>query len=145
LNFTKILDTYEVPEDEEKLAGEQVGRSYWEKKCHKESIKILDQTIELSMGFYKNPRITYNKHHIALGTERQNYMWFHPRKSARIHLEIKVDAEEIESTISQLEEFDISVSQRKQDLLAVSINTKEFEKHKDKFIPIISNAIEVFK
>jgi len=145
LNFTKVLDTFEVPEDEEKLAGEQVSRPYWEKKCHKESIRILDESIELSKTFYTIPRITYNKHHIALGTERQNYMWFHPRKSARIYFEIKVDIEDIELLISQLEELDMSVSQRKQDLLSVSISAKEFDKHKNEFMPIISNAIDMFK
>lgn len=145
LNFTKVLDTYEAPEDEEKLAGEEVSRLYWEKKAHKESINILDQAIELTKEFYINPRITYNKHHIAVGTERQNYMWFHPRKSARMHFEIKVDIEEIESTREMLEELEMSISQRKEDLLSISIGSKAFVKNKEIFKPIISNAIEMYK
>lgn len=145
LNFTKILDTYEAPEDEEKLAGEEVSRPYWEKKSHKESMALVDQTIEFTKQFYQNPRVTYNKHHIALGTERQNFMWFHTRKSARIHFEIRLSKQEVKSYIDSLEELGLSVSQRKEDLLSVSISSKEFKKHSEVFQPIISNAVDIYR
>jgi hypothetical protein len=37
-----------------------------------------------------DPRITYNKHHIALGTSGYNFCWFHPRRAASYcHMHVK--------------------------------------------------------
>lgn len=60
LNFTKVLDIYEPPEDEESLGGEEVGRPYWEKKVNPKSIAIMDDMIKIAEGIYPNSRVTYS-------------------------------------------------------------------------------------
>jgi len=47
--FTKVLDTYVEPEDEEP-AGEQVDRAYWERRSNPQSMSVLDQIIATAKG-----------------------------------------------------------------------------------------------
>lgn len=144
LNFTTVLDIYEIPEDEEKLAGDEVNRQYWEKKANLDSIHIMDKMIELALGLYPNSRVTYNKHHIALGTGRQNYMWFHPRKSPNIcHFEIKVGKDNIDKTKLILEEIGISYSLRN-DELSITIQADELKRNIEKIKEIIHQLIILY-
>lgn len=145
LSFTKVLDIYETPEDEENLGGEEVGRPYWEKKSNSESIAIMDEMIEIAKKIYPNSKVTYNKHHVALGTSRINYMWFHPRKSpSNCHFEIKIDKDLIADTKTTLDELGISYTPRKEDRLAISIQGDELKKNVEKITAIISQSIATF-
>jgi hypothetical protein len=49
-------------------------------------LKLLPQPADL--------RVTYNKKHIALGTRKQNFSWFTPRKQQR-HCYVRVRVGEI--------------------------------------------------
>lgn len=144
LNFTKVLDLYEVPEDEEQLAGEEVSRPYWEKKADPKSIELMDKITQVSVDKYPNTRITYNKHHIAVGTERRNFMWFYPRKSPFCRFKIKLDREEVEELSVNLEQLGISFSVRKEDEIAISINLTEYKKHKELVEAIVVKSIQLY-
>lgn len=145
LNFTSVLDIYEEPEDEEKLGGEEVGRPYWVKKTHAKSIGLMDDMIAIAQEEYPNSKVTYNKHHVALGTTRQNYMWFHPRKSpTNCHFEIKVGKENIDEAKAFFEELGISYTPRKEDKLAISIQAEELKKHNDKIKGLIKQSIQLY-
>lgn len=145
LNFTKVLDVYELPEDEEQLAGEEVSRLYWEKKSNKKAIELMDKIIDISKLKYPETRITYNKHHVAIGTERRNFMWFHPRKSPFCRIEIKLDREEVEEISNKLEEIGLPYTVRKEDEISLSINSTEFNKNKSFIELVVHKAIEIYK
>lgn len=145
LSFTKVLDIYEPPEDEENLGGEEVGRPYWEKKSNPKSIAIMDDMIKIAEKTYPNSKVTYNKHHVALGTSRINYMWFHPRKSpSNCHFEIKIDKDLIADIKTTFDELGISYTPRKEDRLAISIQGDELKKNVEKITTIINQSIETF-
>ncbi len=145
LNFTTVLDIYEEPEDEEKLGGEEVSRPYWIKKTNPKSLAIMDEMIKLAQETYPSSRVTYNKHHIALGTTRQNYMWFHPRKSPHYcHFEIKVGKENMDEAKAIFDELGISYTPRKEDKLAISIQGDDLKKHNDKIHQLIKDSIELY-
>ena len=145
LNFTKVLDIYETPEDEEDLGGEEVGRPYWEKKSHAKSIAIMDEIIAIAQKIYPNSRVTYNKHHVAIGTSRKNYIWLHPRKSPHnCHIEIKIDKDHIGETKTTLDELGIAYTPRKEDLFAISMQGDNLRKNIDKITGIINQSINAF-
>lgn len=140
-----MLDIYEVPEDEENLGGEEVGRPYWEKKANQKSIAIMDDMINIAMQNYPNSKVTYNKYHIALGTSRINYMWFHPRKTPNnCHFEIKIDKNLIADTKIIFDELGISYTPRKEDMSAISIQGDELKKNMEKITGIINQSITTF-
>jgi len=145
LNFTKVLDIYETPEDEQNLEGEEVNRAYWEKKANPKAISIMDQIILIAEKTYPDAKVTYNKHHIAFGTARRNFLWFYPRKSSNIfHFSIKLDKELVTLTKTTLEELGIPFTQRKDDELYISIQSDLFKKHTDKIAEIINQSIKAF-
>ena len=145
LNFTKILDTYESPEDEEKLGGEETTRPYWEKKSDKKSMDIMDNVRSIADGLYPNARWTYNKHHVAWGTTRRNIMWFRPRKRAGYcHFEIKVGSGNVERTQELLENIGISFTPRKKDKFAIYLQTNDVNDHVTELTELLQNAINVY-
>lgn len=145
LSFTKVLDTYEAPEDEEDLGGEEVGRPYWEKRAHAKSITMMDEIIGIAQEIDPNVRLTYNKHHVAVGTSRRNYVWLNPRKTPNVcHVEIKLDKNHLVDTKTTLDDIGVSYSQRKDDNLALSIHGDIIKKNHDKLKEIINQSITAF-
>ncbi|BFM45521.1 hypothetical protein CFS9_41620 [Flavobacterium sp. CFS9] len=142
LNFTTVLDIYEEPEDEEKLGGEEVGRQYWVKKSHTRSIAMLDEMIKFGEIADANLKVTYNKHHVALGTSRQNSIWLRPRKTPSIcHMEVKVGKENIENVKEELADIGISFNLRKDDIFAISIRQEELTKHQEYIKGLIAKSL----
>ena len=146
LDFVKVLDTYESPEDEEDLGLEVVDRSYWENKAAKKSIKILDDIIDLTKNEYLDLRVTYNKHHVALGTIPKNFMWLRPRKTnGYCHIEILVGSDNLEQATQMLEGVGETYTIRKEKILAFPITISSFSQHKDVVKNLISMGVEINK
>ena len=142
LNFTKVLDIYEPPEDEEALGGEVVDRAYWEKKSNRKSIAIMDNIIDIVKKEYDGTRITYNKYHVAVGTRRRNIISLHPRKrEGYCHMEIKVGSDNIDDIKNKLEEIGISFSPRKKDKFAIIMLEDDVEQHTEQIKEIIKKAL----
>jgi hypothetical protein len=145
LNFTKVLDLYEEPEDEEDLAGETVDRSYWEHRSSKKSMTMMDEIVKLIAEKYPNPKVTYNKHHIAIGTQKQNFLWGHARKTeGYCHINIRTGNENVEKAKAIFEKIQISFNQRRDDLFSFPIYMKEFSENKDTIAELLSLAIARF-
>lgn len=141
LNFTTVLDIYEYPEDVEDLGSETVDRNYWEKKSSAKSIAIMDEIISIINQIPPNVKITYNKHHIAIGTSRRNFIWFHPRKTENYcHLEIKVGKDNVDNIKSTLESIGISFNPRKEDVLSLVMQKADLKQHTQKLTDILNIA-----
>ena len=136
LNFNKVLDLVE----EEEEAGEQVDRKYWESKANEKSLAIMDKIIVLIPKEAGEVRVKYNRGHIALGTSGTNFCWFHPRKSAHIHLHIEVGAESRDEIKKKLEEQGVQCRLHRADDLTVVLTMQEFEQNKELVKESISMA-----
>lgn len=106
----------------------------------------MDEIIKFISGVYPNVRITYNKHHIAIGTEMRNFMWFHPRKTQNnCHFEIKIKKEDFNNeTRTKFDELGISYTLRREDVFAISMQTDKFRKNEEKITQIINQSLEAF-
>lgn len=143
LDFVKVLDIYESPEDEEDLGFETVDRSYWENKAAKKSIKMLDEIIEVAKNGYNDLKITYNKHHIAIGTIAKNFMWISPRKTdGYSHIELLLGSENIENAKQNLEGMGLTYTIQKDKIIAFPITTPYYSKNKNEIRELIKVGIE---
>lgn len=143
LQFTRVLDTYEFggePEDEE--SAEPVDRGYWEKKANQESLAVVDTIKGLTPSTNGEPRLTYNKHHIALGTSDYNFCWFHPRKAAYCHMQIKVGAEKRPDVVKKVEEAGIETGKQSRNSIRLLLNTKDIQEHRDLIADVLKVAEE---
>ncbi|MFH1679935.1 MAG: hypothetical protein ABIH26_04745 [Candidatus Eisenbacteria bacterium] len=132
LHFTKVLDVYEFPDEEEDSGAEQTDRKYWEKRANASSLSIVDVIVGLLPSGGAAPRVTYNKGHIALGTEGYNFCWFHPRRaSTHCHIHMRVGNEQRDDLLRRLEEAGISAGTHRRDAIKLKLTPKELEENRD--------------
>jgi hypothetical protein len=130
LNFTKVLDIYEEPEEEDTEAAETTDRSYWEQRVNKKSLSVFDYVVKdiENMGF--QPRVTYNKGHIAVGTNRRNFAWFHPKKKETYcHFDIRVGDDNVEKVKELLDSSEMAFTKKKRaDSFAIQLRLDDAKK-----------------
>lgn len=128
LNFVKVLDIT-LEENEDELSNiEQVDRKHWESRVNPESIKIMDKIIGLLPKQTSEPRITYNRSHVAIGTTGNNFCWFHLRKGAYVYIHMKIGSENKDEAIEKLANKGIEVGQHKtENVIKIVITLKELD------------------
>jgi len=144
LQFTRVLDTYEFgAEPDEDEPSELVDRGYWEKKAKPESLAVVESIRALTPSTKGEPRITFNKYHIALGTSGYNFCWFHPRRAASLcHMHIKVGAEKRQEIIDRLEEAGIEAENHSRSSIRLRLSVKDIQEHRDVIGDVIRTAEE---
>ena len=112
LHAVKVLDIIEETAGSDVSSQvEGTDRGYWEKRKDPTSLAMVDQIIARLTASGIAPRITYNKHHIALGSTGNNFCWFHFRTSAGAwFVEIKIGADNRETALAALQASDIEAS-----------------------------------
>lgn len=69
-------------------------RKYWEKKRDFASLTVLDKIATALKAAGLKERLSYNKHHVALGSTGNNLCWFHPRRTVGFcHIESMMSSE----------------------------------------------------
>ncbi len=118
---------------------EKADRTYWEKKSEPAFLSAVDRIASLFRTDGIEPRVTYNRNHIALGTTGWNFCWFNPRKTVgHCHIEFRVSNETRDSILSSLQEGGVDASPRATDSVSFTITTKLLDEH----FPIISSALK---
>ncbi len=137
LNFVKVLDLVETNESEEEGEQEIVGRNYWDARANVNSMKIFDVLMD-AIKTVSEPRITYNRGHLAIGTTGRNFMWCHPRKKPYLYFELRV-GEDRELMLKKFEDAEIDCNlHRNSEILKISsLTEKEFNENKDLIIEAI--------
>jgi hypothetical protein len=79
LHPTTVLNVIEETADADFVdQAERTDRTFWEKKVDTNSLAVVDQIVTSLRTDGIEPRLTYNRHHIAMGTSGYNFCWFHP-------------------------------------------------------------------
>ena len=99
LHFSKILDTYEEPEDGTGI-DEIHDEAFWGKK----STWTIDTANELLSAIgevFESPSLRYVKNYIAINVFGNNYFWLHKRSANKSLLGFRI-SDEHEDTVSKL-------------------------------------------
>jgi hypothetical protein len=126
LHGVTVLDgTEETPETYVSEEAEQTDRKYWERKRDPTSLAVMDKILTNIKSGGIEERLSYNKHHIALGSTGNNFCWFHPRKTIGFcHTEFKLSPESRDEQLSNLQKAGIDASARSTDRISFSISNK---------------------
>jgi len=145
LQFTCVLDADEFSaEPEEEEIAEQVDRAYWQRKANPESLAVVDAIRGLIPTTKGEPRITYNKHHIALGTTGYNFCWFNPRKPiAHSHMNVKVGTENRPEITKKLENVGIEAENHRRDSIRLHLTNKDIQENRAVISEVIGVAEEL--
>lgn len=136
VNFIRVLDVMEEADDE---PGEQVDRKYWETRGSKKSLDLMDTIITQIPADSGEVRVKYNRHHIAVGTSGNNFLWFHPRKAGYIHFHAKPGEEARKKILPELKERGIECGPHRSDEMRIVLTSKEFEENKS----LIQNLVVI--
>lgn len=130
LHPVTVLDIVEEVFDDRPVdVLERSDRAFWEKKSPS-TLSIMDKFVALLKSCEIDSRITYNRHHIALGTTGRNFCWFHARKApGRAHVEIRPSSDARDSVLSTLQTAGIDASPLDTRYVTFGITLPELEKH----------------
>jgi len=125
LYFSKILDTYEEPEDAE--VYEVHDEAYWRGKA----TWTVDAANELlaSVGeVFESPLLRYVGSYIAINVVGNNYFWFYQRRANKSLLEFRISDDYAEKVSQLLDEQSISFVQ-KQNWIKFTVDKDFIKKH----------------
>lgn len=131
MNFVKVLDLAETGEEDEPDIPEDItDRKYWDARSNPQSIAVMDSIAEIVRPIAQ-PKLTYNKGHIAIGTSGRNFMWCYPRKAAHLLIRLRVD-DDRDKLIEKFEEQGIESRKGVRPYIArINLTMKELEQNKE--------------
>lgn len=139
LNFTKVLDLYEVPEEEP--TSKTVDKKEWEKRVekgqiHPKSFALMKDIIEMlqtNSQSSDNISVNYRQNYIAITKLGQNFMTFRPRgKEGYCAIDIRIKSESMGDIQNMLEEIDVSYRLKRDTLLRIFLQESEYYNNKEK-------------
>jgi hypothetical protein len=144
LHAVTVLDIVEeIVDDHQVDQAEQSDRTYWEKKSTT-TLAIMDKIVLFLKSKSIEPRVTYNRHHIALGSKTgRNFCWFHPRKAAgRCHIELRVKSDSRDTILSHLQADGLDATPRDTREMTFAVTLLELEKHTSLVTEVLELAVD---
>ncbi len=140
LHFSKILDTYEEPEDPIEKVHDEV---FWRKK----STWTVDAANELlaTIGdIFESPSLSYVQSYIVIRVSGNNYFWFHKRSTPKSLLGMRISEEHIDEVSKLLDEQSISFFRTRKGI-KVTVDKDFIKKHADLLRQIAEFVKETWK
>jgi len=126
LHFTKILDIYEEPEDEDPTTDEKYNEEYWKKKSIS-ALEIAKKLFENTKDIYNNPTFLFRKSRITISCDGYNQMSVHQRKGTKALLAFRFGDKKDEIQ-TLLDSTDMSYTERPKQF-TIMLNEKELDEH----------------
>jgi hypothetical protein len=140
LHPVTVLDVVEEANSDVVDEVEKADRAYWVKNSDPTFLAIVDKIISIFRAEGTEPRVAYNRGHIALGTEGYNFCWFVPRKSVgHCRIEFRTTEETRDSLLSSLQTGGIDATPADTtEYIRFNITTNLLEEH----FALISEALK---
>ncbi len=134
LNFTKVLDVYEEPEDIEETV--EVTARDWNNSA-KWTLDTANKFLSLIDSESNTVKLKYVKSYIAICDDNRNLFYFQRKGNPKSYLSFKVRNEDAVNKIKELfDSHDLSYNYNKYKEFILTIDNNFVEKQKDMFISI---------
>jgi hypothetical protein len=140
-----VLDVIEETGDPDVADVERVDRAYWEKKSTLVFLQAVDYIATLIRQGGIEPRITYNRGHIALGGTGYNFCWLHTRTAknhCNVEIRLRGGNEQRDEVLTSLINAGIDASARQAELLTFNTTTSALAEHSDAIGSVLKQAGE---
>jgi hypothetical protein len=111
LHFSKVLDTYEEPDDGTG-DGEIYDEAFWKKKAPW-TIEAARALLEAVGGLFDAPIVRFVKNYVAFTVLGNNYFWFHKRSAKKSLFGFRISDEHLDAVSKLLDEQNISFVQKR--------------------------------
>jgi hypothetical protein len=143
LHAVTVLNVVEeIADDVDVDPAERADRPFWEKKASPDFLATIDRVVSLLREGGLDPRLTYNRYHVAMGTTGYNFCWFHPRKLGNCHVECRFDSETRDAVLAELQGAGIDASPRRTEYVGLEISSKTLDAHATALIDALKRAEE---
>lgn len=142
INAVTVLNVIEEASDAYVATeSEPSDRTYWETKRSPTLLAIVDKIVAALKAQGIEERVTYNKHHIAIGSTGNNFCWFHPRKTAGYgHVELKLSADTRDNALAALQSKGIDAYPRGAEAITFGITVTQVDAHLATIVEILKEA-----
>ena len=140
LHFSKILDTYEEPEDPIEKVHDEV---YWRKKSTW-TVDAANELIAPIGDIFESPSLSYVQSYIAIRVSANNYFWFHKRSTPKSLLGFRISDDYVEEAAKLLDEQSISFVQKRKRI-KFTVDKDFINKHADLLRQIAESVKETWK
>lgn len=135
LYFSKILDTYEEPEESGTLTNEIHDETYWRDKAPW-TIETAKTFIEIVQPVFAEPSLNYVKNYVAVVVNGNNYFWFHKRSGNKSLLGFWLSETLLPSATALLDEKGISYTVRKNQSVRITTDKDTIKNNTEMFLQI---------
>lgn len=111
LHFSKVLDTYEEPDDGTG-DGETYDELFWKKKSPW-TIDTARSLVEVVGDVFDSPTIRFVKNYVAVTVLGNNYFWFHKRSAHKSLLGFRITDDDVDTVSKMLDEAEIAFVQKR--------------------------------
>lgn len=126
LHFSKILDTYEEPEDPIEKVHDEV---FWRKKATW-TVDAANELLAIIGDIFESPSLSYVQSYIAIKVSGNNYFTLYKKRGNKSLLEFRVADNCFDGIRNLLDENSISYTQ-KMDYFCFTVDKDFIEKHAD--------------
>lgn len=141
LNITEEIDT-----DVDVDPVERADRSFWVKKAPPNFLAIIDALSTKLEESGVQPRVTYNRHHIAIGSlTSYNFCWVHLRRFGNCFVEIRFSADTRDEALAELQNSGVDASPLRTEYVAFGLTHASLEAHLPVVTKVLKQAQEVLK
>ena len=139
LTFSKILDTYEEPEESGTLASEVHDEAYWSEKSPW-TTDTAKAFIALVRPVFADPSLNFVKNYIAIVVNGNNYFWFRKRGGDKSLLGFRLSESLLPGATQLLDEIGIPYTVRMNREVRITTDKKTLLAHVDTFITIAQSV-----
>jgi hypothetical protein len=135
LTFSKILDTYEEPEEGSGSSNEVHDEAYWREKAAwtMDTAKAL---LDIVQPVYLDVSLNCVKNYIAIVVNGNNYLWFHKRSGNKSLLGFWLSENLMPSATQLLDEKGIPYTVRKNQSVRITTDKETIENNREMFVQI---------
>jgi hypothetical protein len=115
LHFSKVLDTYEEPEDEGGTGGKEYNEDFWRQKSSW-TLDTAKALLDATRAALPGAALNFVKNYIAIEVNGYNYLWLHKRSNGRSLLGCWFTEAHLSEAISLLDDAGMAYTKKNQRL-----------------------------
>jgi hypothetical protein len=119
-------------------AEERVDRAYWEKRSAPGLLKAVDIVSQI----VREPRLTWNRGHVAMGSGGYNFCWFYPRRGDNCHLEVRLKSDQRDQAVASLQAAGVDAAPNQAEFITFNISVSAIDKHSQELKEVLEQAEE---
>jgi hypothetical protein len=128
IHFTKVLDTYEEPDDG--ISDARIyDEAYWKTKAPW-TIETVNEFLNIVDGSIESPTLKYLKYYIAININGKNHFQFHRRSAGKSLFGFRIKSDHMDDVSALLDETNISFV-KKRNIIRFKVDKSSMTVHAD--------------